>query len=157
MRRWFTLISAGRNRIVVIRREPPRTENAGWVGRPDRTKLRRILLFVRPRPVITLLPVADSEVSAILMQPFPGNQKSLRRRRRDPSRPSEASRRRTGTGGAEAVGSNRREWRVMRSGSRLSLQTRLGFPAIAQMKPSNSRPIAVTICGLFLPRAARCL
>jgi hypothetical protein len=54
LRRWITLISAGRNRIIMIRREPPRTENAGWVRRPDRTKDRRILLFERSRSVTAL-------------------------------------------------------------------------------------------------------
>src|ERR1051325_10346009 len=51
LRRLITLISAGRNRIVMIRRELPRTENAGWVGRPYRTEHRRILLAVFSRSV----------------------------------------------------------------------------------------------------------
>src|ERR1043165_3538306 len=51
LRRLITLISAGRNRIVMIRRELPRTEDAGWVGKPYRTKLRRILLSVASRSV----------------------------------------------------------------------------------------------------------
>jgi hypothetical protein len=46
MRRLITLISAGRNRIVMIRRELPRTENANWVSRPYRTKYKRILRSV---------------------------------------------------------------------------------------------------------------
>ncbi len=45
VRRLITLISAGRNRIIVIRRELPRTEDASWAG-PYRTKDRRILLAV---------------------------------------------------------------------------------------------------------------
>ena len=49
MRRLITLISAGRNRIVMIRRELPRTENADWVLRPYRTEVRRILLGVFSR------------------------------------------------------------------------------------------------------------
>src|SRR5215471_34669 len=48
-RRLITLISAGRNRIVMIRRELPRTEGAGWVGEPYRTKVRRFLLSVSSR------------------------------------------------------------------------------------------------------------
>src|SRR5579864_1918686 len=51
MRRLITLISASRNRIIVIRRELPRTENADWVRKPYRTKHRRILLSVSPGPV----------------------------------------------------------------------------------------------------------
>jgi hypothetical protein len=39
MRRLITLISAGRSRIVVVRRELPRTEDAGWVSPPYRTKM----------------------------------------------------------------------------------------------------------------------
>src|ERR1051325_9500561 len=49
LRRLINLISAGRNRIVMIRRELPRTENAGWVFRPYRTERRRILLAVFSR------------------------------------------------------------------------------------------------------------
>lgn len=40
-RRLITLIYAGRNRMDMIRRELPRTDNAGWVQRPYRT--------IRPR------------------------------------------------------------------------------------------------------------
>ena len=49
MRRLITLISAGRDRIIVIRRELPRTEDAGWVQAPYRNW--RVLLSVRPRAV----------------------------------------------------------------------------------------------------------
>src|SRR5512132_1036012 len=45
-RRLITLISAGRNRIIVIRRELPLTENADCVRRRYRTERRRILLSV---------------------------------------------------------------------------------------------------------------
>jgi len=37
-RRLITLIFAGRNRRVMIRRELPRTEYAGWVQKPFRTE-----------------------------------------------------------------------------------------------------------------------
>src|ERR1044072_5272232 len=50
MRRLITLISAGRNRTIVIRRELPLTRDADWVRRPDRLKDRRILLSVPSRP-----------------------------------------------------------------------------------------------------------
>lgn len=46
MRRLITLISAGRNRIVMISRGLPRTENASW-ARPYRTKHGRVLRSVR--------------------------------------------------------------------------------------------------------------
>src|SRR5690349_4994487 len=45
-RRLITLIFAGRNRIVMIRRELPRTRRAGWVRSPFRIERRRVLLFV---------------------------------------------------------------------------------------------------------------
>jgi hypothetical protein len=50
MRRLITLISAGRNRIVMIGRELPRTENANW-ARPYRTKHRRVVRSVCLDPV----------------------------------------------------------------------------------------------------------
>ena len=50
MRRLITLISAGRNRTIVIRRELPRTRNASSGARPYRIKRRRVLLSVSPSP-----------------------------------------------------------------------------------------------------------
>jgi len=50
VRRLITLISAGRNRIIVIRRELPRTEDASLGAKPYRTKQRRIFLAVSPTP-----------------------------------------------------------------------------------------------------------
>jgi hypothetical protein len=47
-RRLITLIFAGRNRMVMIRRELHRTRRAGWGRSPFRIKLRRVLLFVGP-------------------------------------------------------------------------------------------------------------
>src|SRR5919107_3011206 len=46
VRRLITLISADRNRIIVMRRELPRTENASWATKPYRPKIRRILQAV---------------------------------------------------------------------------------------------------------------
>src|SRR5690242_7701472 len=123
-RRWTTLISADRNRTVVIRREPPRTRNADWVRRLNRIKARRALLFLRPRSVIALFPAADTCVSAVPIQPLPRNQKSLGRRRRDQSRPSEASRRAAWTGGDDAVRLKTREWRSWRLLRCLGFQAR---------------------------------
>jgi hypothetical protein len=51
MRRLITLISAGRNRMVMIRRELPRTRDASSGARPYRIKRRRVLLSVSPSPV----------------------------------------------------------------------------------------------------------
>jgi hypothetical protein len=47
-RRLITLVFAGRNRMLVIRRELPRTDNADWARRACRTKDMRVLLFVSP-------------------------------------------------------------------------------------------------------------
>ena len=43
-RRLITLIYAGRNRMDMIRRELPRTDNAGWIRRSFRT------IFVEDSP-----------------------------------------------------------------------------------------------------------
>jgi hypothetical protein len=48
MRRLITLISAGRNRTIVIRRELPRTKDASSGARPYRIERRRVLLTVSP-------------------------------------------------------------------------------------------------------------
>src|SRR6266566_9879597 len=63
MRRLITLISAGRNRIVMIRREQPRARSAGWAGKPYHIEGWRILLSVRLRPVtsgVAFISLADS-------------------------------------------------------------------------------------------------
>src|SRR5438876_11904931 len=44
-RRLITLIFAGRNRMLMIRRELPRTRNAGWASRARRIKRSRVLLI----------------------------------------------------------------------------------------------------------------
>ena len=44
-RRLITLIFAGRNRMLMIRRELPRTRNAGWARRACRIKRPRMLLL----------------------------------------------------------------------------------------------------------------
>jgi hypothetical protein len=45
-RRLITLIFAGRNRTIVIRRELPRTKSAGWAQRACRIEVTRTLLSV---------------------------------------------------------------------------------------------------------------
>src|SRR5689334_7077314 len=68
MRRLITLISAGRNRIVMIRRELPRTRDAGWVKSPYRIKRWRVLLSVRPGPATcTVVSVLDSSSSSFFI------------------------------------------------------------------------------------------
>lgn len=51
MRRLITLISAGRNRTIVIRRELPRTRDASSGTRPYRLERRRVLLSVSPSSI----------------------------------------------------------------------------------------------------------
>ena len=124
MRRLITLISAGRNRTIVIRRELPRTKDAGWAMEPYRIKGRRILLSVSPRPVTSTvaLPYAEASMrrSARTKPAIPSSQPmGFSHRRRVPSRPSgserqraAASRRAALTGGAGARRSKWREWQA---------------------------------------------
>jgi len=51
-RRLITLIFAGRYRMVMIRRELPRTERAGWVLKPFRIGHEEGSPFRGPRAVI---------------------------------------------------------------------------------------------------------
>ena len=51
MRRLITLISAGRNRTIVIRRELPPTKSANLIRRSCRIERTRVLLSVSPSPV----------------------------------------------------------------------------------------------------------
>ena len=63
MRRLISLISAGRNRIVMIRRELPRTKSAGWAGKPYHIERWRVLLCLPLRPVtsaVGLISLAES-------------------------------------------------------------------------------------------------
>jgi hypothetical protein len=171
VRRLITLISAGRNRIVMIRRELPRTEGAGWVRRPYRPERMRILLTTRPLAVawsVCVQPGGRSRKSAVHSLPaIPSSQESVLRRRQDPSRPSGSERRRAAgsrrgalTGGADARRSQWREWQASRfyvvQAAAFCCIWYLAsvFTAMAQMKPSISLPTAVTICGLFFPAAS---
>src|SRR5579862_287495 len=135
MRRLITLISAGRNRIVMIRRELPRTEVAGWVGTPYRTKRRRILLSVRPRPATSTNALQCEASKAKLGRTKPAIPSWLEmgfsHRRQAPSRPNgsereraAASRREAWTGGADARQWKWREWQasVSLGGLRRSLE-----------------------------------
>ena len=51
-RRLITLIFAGRNRMVMIRRELPRTKRAGWVRKPFRIEVEEGSPFRGPCAVI---------------------------------------------------------------------------------------------------------
>src|SRR5215467_4097162 len=64
MRRLITLISAGRNRTIVIRRELPRTKNADWAVKPYHIKRWRILLSVCPRPVTGSVAISKFKAKA---------------------------------------------------------------------------------------------
>jgi hypothetical protein len=160
MRRLITLISAGRNRIIVIRRELPRTEDAGWAKMPYRTKARRVLRSVRPRPVSVRVATKSIIESPKAWRPqpaIPSSKISVLQRRRVPSRPREARRREALTGGAAALARDQRGCRPTARGCQAAhccCPRCSALTAIAQMKPSSSRPIAVTICGLFFPLAS---
>ena len=54
LRRLITLIFAGRNRIIVIRRELPRTSDAGSVRRPTAWSFRGFSFPCASRPPLTL-------------------------------------------------------------------------------------------------------
>src|SRR5579864_2043507 len=137
MRRLITLISASRNRIIVIRRELPRTENADWVRKPYRTKHRRILLSVSPGPVTRtaeeFIRRGDSnrklrcrptgggrsgKPGKIEPAIFSCEEKVFLHRRRVQSRPSAASRkdRRAWTGGGDATQRKKRKWQAWLGG-----------------------------------------
>ena len=103
-RRLITLIFAGRNRMVMIRRELPRTKRAGWGRRPFRIENEEGSPFRVPCAVI------GSAVQKFIL--------------------------------------------LLLYAAVASFCCFSVFTAIAQMKPSSSRPSAVTIWFLFLPRAA---
>ena len=115
MRRLITLIFAGRNRTIVVRRELPVTKDAGWVEAPYRIKARRVLLSVSPRPVSGSVATKSIIESPRAWQPqpaIPSSKVSVLQRRRAPSRPREASRREALTGGGAAIGRDQRGWQA---------------------------------------------
>src|SRR5262245_52605051 len=116
MRRLITLISAGRNRIIVIRRELPLPEDAGWVQAPYRTKDRRVLRSVRSRPIAVAVAgksVIGSPQAWRLQPAIPASRSGFLHR--EPSRPRAARRREALTGGGDAVTREERGWQVPRS------------------------------------------
>ena len=125
MRQLITLIPAGRNRIIVIRRELPLTEDARWLQAPYRTKKWRVVRSVRPRAVSVAVAVKSIIGSPQPWRPepaIPSSKRSVLHRPRVPSRPSEASRRKALAGGGDALGREERGWQAhcsrWRSGSR---------------------------------------
>src|SRR4051812_30893694 len=115
MRRLITLISAGRNRTIVVRRELPRTRDAGWVRVPYRIKNRRVLLSVSPRPVsvaVAAKSIIGSPEAWRLQPAIPSSKISVLHRRRGPSRPREARRREALTGGGDALRREERGWQA---------------------------------------------
>ena len=110
-RRLITLIFAGRSRIIVIRRELPRTRDAGSVGRRTARGSSKILLSV----------CLSTATYAASFEFF-----SFRR-----NSPYAACR-------------------------RDSLCAASTLTPMAQIKPNNSRPTAVTTFPLFLPRSVSC-
>src|SRR5574340_875723 len=120
-RRLITLVSAGRDRIIVIRRELPRTENAGCVQGRYRTERRRILLAVgRPSAPCAAAPVwfIGSPQAWQTKPAIPSYKEWVWLRRRVPSRPRAARRRAALRGGAEALQERRREWQAFRPSCR---------------------------------------
>ena len=159
MRRLITLISAGRNRTIVIRRELPLTKTAGWEQSPYRIKDRRVLLSVSRRPVsvaVVRKRIIESPWAWRLQPAIPSSKQGVLHRRRDPSRPREARRREALTGGGDALAREERGWQVhcsdLGSGSRtLLLPSLSALIAIAQIKPSSSRATAVVTFLRSLP------
>src|SRR5579884_1088857 len=143
MRRLITLISAGRNRIVMIRREQPRTENANWVRGPYRTKGWRVLLAVCSDPVTCTVPSEPNQFWQNKACHSLLDGKRSWHRRRVPSRSRGARRREAWTGGGDAIQTSQREWQATSGG--LSLGTVLSFgvdrngPDEAQQFASHGR------------------
>jgi len=106
-RRLITLIFAGRNRMLMIRRELPRTRNAGWASRACRIKRRGFSLSGTPRPPSALPFSSEKNLVSFVVSPYA----------------------------------------AIRCCSASTLTP------MAQTKPNSSLPTAVTIWGLFLPRA----
>ncbi len=111
----------------MIRRKLPRTVDAGWVVTPYRTKRRRILLSVRPRPATCPIALQSGQRSKAgrartALAIFSSLEGNFLHRREAPSRPSgserqraAASRRGAWTGGADARRSMWREWQASAS------------------------------------------
>lgn len=136
LRRLITLISAGRNRTIVIRRELPLTRTAGWEQSPYRIKVRRVLLSVCSAPVACTDPQKKSFKSSRAKQVEAGiaSFKLLAGSfRRVLSRPREARRREALTGaGAGAPG----WWRQCQPRGR----SRLCVACAASFDPNCDRP-----------------
>ena len=98
-RRLITLIFAGRNRMVMIRRELPRTKGAGWVLRPCRIERKEGSPFRGPSAAtgsavqlyIRVCPKPSSPVSAAFRFRFQSPRQSPTVRVRSPSQSDSCS------------------------------------------------------------------
>ena len=163
-RRLITLISAGRNRIIVIRRELPLTENADCVRGRYRTEDRRILLSVGlPSVTCAAAVMSLSEVSqACRRQPAIPSSQCLSASATGPVKAARSAPkgsldgwRRCGSSSEEGMAGILHVHAAIHAATALCGRWRAStWTAMAQMNPSISRPTAVTICGLFLPRAS---
>ena len=149
MRRLITLISAGRNRTIVIRRELPRTKNADWAVKPYHIKRWRILLSVCPRPVTGSVAISKFKAKATNQPaneaPSGAEWPAITIGRPTPVRAEEV--RHPGCPFPWPI--SRYAARAVHGGNFRSV-----FTAMAQINPNNSRPTAATICGFFLLAAA---
>ena len=140
VRRLINLISAGRNRTVMIRRELPRTKDAGWIRGSDRIERRRILLSVCASTAANSASACQNKSCHSLIS---GSARA------SPAGPVKAER-------SEPQGSldgwrrcNRMQMEGM-AGTKILYAACFWYlasvrTAIAHMNPSNSRPTAVTV------------
>jgi hypothetical protein len=150
-----------RNRIVMIRRELPRTRVAGWAVSPYRIKLTRILLPRAARPAactVARVPIMELSLEQPFHRAISSSRKGLcvaggsclARAQRAAGKP----RRVAATQHKQRGGNARRRLPTPLQAARCTSLWRASTrTAIAQRKRSSSRPIAATICGLFWPRA----
>src|SRR5215470_18071664 len=64
-RRLITLIFAGRNRMLMIRRELPRTRNADWARGARRIKQTRVLLVENTSTATGAVSLANEKICSI--------------------------------------------------------------------------------------------
>lgn len=168
MRRLITLTSAGRNRLIVICRELPRTRDVGLGRKTVPHKTYEDSPYHAPSPCHLLgLPIAWPKPRSYHCQghtpPLPpirnvfgiGGGPCPDRAKQAAGQPGRVTPMRyksgRGNGGHPA--------RFLLQATRVRSWVNLAsvFTAMAHTKPSNSRPTAVTIGGLSFPLAARFL
>ena len=124
VRRLITLISAGRDRTIMIRRELPPTRDAGCAMRRYRIKRGRILLSVSSGRVTGTMPSPPNCPEKACHSLVVG--KGLGHLRQVQSRPSVASRREACRGGSGATQINTSEWQATLGGLWWSRPLRFG-------------------------------